>query len=128
MSFFSSCTFLHTHIPNMTPWMDSMVHNISIDYSYVQNKLLSKVLFPMEVNWCQHSILTVSTVTFSYRLYFVPRVARWKFIFKLFKLIYRDKAYLGTHPILAKLDRLKMLFRVSKSPCKFKTFKNMKIS
>jgi hypothetical protein len=81
VSSFSSCTFLHTHIPNMAPWLSSMVHNISIDYSCAPNKLLSKELCPLEVNWCQNFTLTVLVVTFSYELCFAPRVAHWIALF-----------------------------------------------
>jgi hypothetical protein len=49
-SSFSSCTFLHTHIPNMDPWLSSMVDNVYTDYSCASNELMSKELCPLEIN------------------------------------------------------------------------------
>jgi len=49
VSYFSSNTFLGTHNQNLTPLLASMGHNISIDYSYAVNGLLSMYLCPMEV-------------------------------------------------------------------------------
>jgi hypothetical protein len=91
--YFSSYTFLHTHIPNMATWFSSMVHKISIDYSCTSNRLLSKDLCLLEVNWCQNFTLTVSTITFSYNLCFASGVARWKALSEFFYLNRRDNVY-----------------------------------
>jgi hypothetical protein len=96
VSSFSSCTFLHTQIPNMAPWLSSMVHNISIDYSCAPNKLLSKELCPLEVNWCQNFTLTVLVVTFSYELCFAPRVAHWIALSEVILFKLQRQVYLGT--------------------------------
>jgi hypothetical protein len=40
----------------------------------------------MEVIWCQNFTLIVSTVTFSYELYFSLKVAHWITLFELFYL------------------------------------------
>jgi hypothetical protein len=104
-----------------------MVHNISIYYSCVSNGLLSKELCPLEVNWCQNFTLIVSAVTFSYKLYFSPEVARWKSLSEFFYLRCRDIMYLVHNSLLEDFDCLKMSFRASKLPHKFMTFKNYKI-
>jgi hypothetical protein len=115
VSSFSSCTFLHTQIPNMAPWLSSMVHNISIDYSCAPNKLLSKELCPLEVNWCQNFTLTVFSCNFLIRALFCARVAHWIALSELFYLSCKDKVYLGTLFSVG-FDCLKMSFRASKSP------------
>jgi hypothetical protein len=89
----------------MTPWLSSMGHNISIDYSCAPNGLLSKELCPLEVNWCQNFTLTVLAVTFSYELCFVNHLAHWIALSELFYLRCRDKVYL--HSILVGFDWLK---------------------
>jgi hypothetical protein len=93
VSSFSSCTFSGTHIQNMSPWLYSMDHKISMDFSCASNELLSKDLFPLEVNWCQNFTLAVFTITFSYELCFVPRVACWISLSELFYLRCRYIVY-----------------------------------
>jgi hypothetical protein len=110
----------------MAPWFSSMVHNVSIYYSCASNGLLCKDLCALEVNWCQNFTLIVLALTFSYELSFASEIAHWKYISKLFYLRCRDMVYI--HLVLVKMDCLKMLFRASKLPYKFKTFKILKIS
>jgi hypothetical protein len=119
VSSFSSHTFLHTRIPNMDPWILSMVHNISIDCSCSLNKLLRKDFYPMKVNQCQNFTLTVLAVTFSYTLYFAFEITNWIDISNLFYLRYRDTIFVGFY-------WLKMSFQISKSPRNLMTSKNMK--
>jgi hypothetical protein len=95
VSSFSSCTFLHTQIVNISPWLSSMVHNISIDYYCSQNGLIIMELCPLEVNLCQNFTLTFLAITFSYELYFVNNLAHWINPSKLFYLSYKEKVYLG---------------------------------
>jgi len=96
VTYFSSCTFLHTQIQNLAQWLSYMDHNSSMDYSCAPNILLSKDLFPLEVNLFQNFTLTVLDVTFSYKLYFVPWIAHWITLFELFYLRCRDKVYIST--------------------------------
>jgi hypothetical protein len=96
VTYFSSCTFLHTQILNIAPLLSSMDHNISIDHSCAPNGPLNKELFPLEVIWCKKFTLTVLVVTFSYKICFAPRVAHWISLSDLFYLSYRDKFYFGT--------------------------------
>jgi len=49
VSYFSSCKFSGAHNQNLTPSLDSMAHNLSIDCSYAPNGLLSIDLCPLEV-------------------------------------------------------------------------------
>jgi hypothetical protein len=67
-----------------------MAHNHSIDYSCAPNRLLSKELFPLKVNWCQNFSLDVLVVTFSYKLCFAPGIAHCIVLFDLFYLSSRD--------------------------------------
>jgi hypothetical protein len=75
VSSFSSWIFSGTHIQDMAPWLSSMVHNISIDYSCAPNKFLSMDLCLPKVILCQNLTLTVLVVTFSYELNFVNILA-----------------------------------------------------
>jgi hypothetical protein len=50
VSSFSICIFLHTQILNLAPFLSSMDHNISIDYSCAPNLLYSVDLCPLKVN------------------------------------------------------------------------------
>jgi hypothetical protein len=120
--FFSSNTFLHTHISNVMPQMFFTVNNLSIKFSCASNRSLSKALCPLEVNLGQNFTLIILVVTFSYELYFSLGIAHWISFFEFFYLSCRDIMYLGTIYFCGFwLD--KMSFRASKSPHKFITLK-----
>jgi hypothetical protein len=88
VSSFTLNTFSGTHNPILSPSLDSMSHNISIDFSCTPNKLMRKELCPLEVNLCQNFTFTVLVVTFSYELCFANNLARWIALFEFIYLIY----------------------------------------
>jgi hypothetical protein len=73
VSSFSSCTFSRTQIPNLVPWMTSMVHKIYIDCYCAPKKLLSNELCPVEVSWCKNYTLNYFNCTFLIRALFCAR-------------------------------------------------------
>jgi hypothetical protein len=100
LSMYATCVFfifLHK-IPNMVPWMNSMIHNLSIECYCAPKKLLSKELFPMEVKWCQDYTLNYFSCNILIRVYFAFGIARWKALVELFHLSCKGFLYkMHTH-------------------------------
>jgi hypothetical protein len=71
---------------------------------------------------------TVSTITFSYNVHFENIIDHWKSLLELLYLNYKGFFLCLQNLQSQKLEFLKMLFRASKSLCKFMTFENHKIS